>query len=102
MDYKLVLSDIDETLLNDEGQLLSSTAKSIHDLVESGILFSTVTARTISYADDGISGLAGLCAARAYCNGAYIEAANGIVLSDKPLEGEEVAFLVYHLFFGQA
>ena len=102
MDYKLVLSDIDETLLNDEGQLLSSTAKSIHDLVESGILFSTVTARTISYADDGISGLAGLCAARAYCNGAYIEAANGIVLSDKPLEGEEVAFLVYQLFQSRA
>jgi Cof subfamily protein (haloacid dehalogenase superfamily) len=102
VDYKLVLSDIDGTLLNDEGQLLSSTAKSIHDLMESGILFSTVTARTISYADEGISGLAGLCAARAYCNGAYIEAANGIVLTDKPLDGKEVAFLVYQLSQSQA
>jgi Cof subfamily protein (haloacid dehalogenase superfamily) len=102
MDYKLVLSDIDGTLLNDGGQLLSPTEKSIHDLVESGILFSTVSARTVSHANNAIPGLVEFCAARAYCNGAYIEAANGVVLNDKPMEDEEVAFLAHQLAQSQA
>jgi Cof subfamily protein (haloacid dehalogenase superfamily) len=102
MDYKLVLSDIDGTLLNDEGQLLSSTEKSIHDLVESGILFSTVSARTVPHTNNAIPGIVDVCAARAYCNGAYIEAENGVVLNDKPMEDEEVAFLVRQLAQSQA
>ena len=97
MDYKVVFSDIDGTLLNDEKKLLPSTAKTIRDLVNAGILFATVSARTIPYTESGISGLKEVCCANAYVNGAFVAISDGEILVDSPMEDAEVSILIAQL-----
>ena len=97
MHYKLVLSDIDGTLLNDENRLLPTTEKTIRDLVKSGVLFATVSARTISHTVSAISNLREMCCANAYVNGSFVEASNGEVLLDSPIEEEDVSIIVEEL-----
>jgi Cof subfamily protein (haloacid dehalogenase superfamily) len=97
MSLKLVLADIDGTLLNDEKQLLPSTVETIQRLVESGILFATATARTISYTVSGISPLMQLCCANAYVNGAYVETSDGQVLIDDPIDDKDASVLINQL-----
>lgn len=97
MDYKLVLCDLDGTLLNREKNLLPSTANTVHDLVKSGVLFAIVSARTISYAESAISTIQDLCCAAAYVNGGYIVASNGDVIKDSPIERRDVSALVEKL-----
>jgi len=97
MGLKLVVADIDGTLLNDQKQLLPSTVRSIERLVESGVLFATATARTISYTASGISPLMRLCCANAYTNGAYVEKSDGQVILDDPMEEKDVSVLIQQL-----
>jgi len=94
MHYQLVLADIDGTLLNDEKVLLPSTEQTIHDLVKSGVLFATVSARTIPYTESGISTLKDVCSANAYVNGAFVVTSKGEVLVDRFFDKEEASYLV--------
>jgi Cof subfamily protein (haloacid dehalogenase superfamily) len=100
--YKLVVSDIDGTLLSDENILLPSTEKTIRELVDLGVLFATVSARTISYTEYAISTFKDVCCANAYVNGAFVEASNGAVLLDSPLEDEDTSFLIEKLNHARA
>ena len=102
LQYKLVVSDIDGTLINDENILLPSTEKTIRELVNLGVLFATVSARTISYTENAISTLKDVCCANAHVNGAFVEASNGDVLLDKPLEDGDTSFLIEELNHAQA
>lgn len=97
MNYKLVISDIDGTLLDNEYRLHSATQKTIRDLVASGVMFATASARTIPYTLAAINGLMDICCANAYLSGAYVETSKGEVLVDKPIFKEETAFLVEQL-----
>ena len=94
---KLVVSDIDGTLLNDQKQLLPSTVRSMERLVAAGILLATASARTISYTAEGIFPLMPLCCANAYVNGAYIETSDGRVIFDEPMEEKDVSVLIQWL-----
>jgi len=97
MNHQLVFSDIDGTLLNDEKALLPSTDMTIRKLVKSGVLFATVSARTISHTYDALSTLSEVCCANAYVNGAFIETYDGEVLVDSPIEDDE-AYLLVEIF----
>lgn len=94
MDCRLVLADIDGTLVNDNNELLDSTEKTIQDIIKSGIKFATVSARTISYTNAALGNLKDICCAKAYVNGAYIETTEGEVLVDKPIKAEEVDSII--------
>ena len=97
MDYKLVLSDIDGTLLDNEYRLLASTEKTIRELVASGVLFATASARTPPYTLSAIHDLMDICCANAFLTGAYVETSNSEVLIDKPISKPEASFLVEQL-----
>lgn len=96
MDYQLVLSDIDGTLLTDNFKLLPSTKKTISDLVKAGVLFATVSARNKSYADIAISSLREMCCANAYLNGAYVLSSAENILVDSPIGNEDASLLIEH------
>ena len=98
MDYQLVLSDIDGTLVTDDSKLLPSTEKTIRDLVANGVLFATVTARNRSYAESAISSLNNVCCANAFLNGAYVLSPNGDVLLDRPIEHKDASMIIERCF----
>ena len=97
MKYQLVLCDIDGTLLSDDSILFTTTENTIRDLVEAGVLFATVSARTISSADRAISPILGMCCANAYVNGAFAQTQSGEVLVDRPIEDWEATILIEQL-----
>ena len=92
--YQLVLSDIDGTLLNDNFKLLPSTESTIRDLVRSGVLFATASARNKIFAENAISTIKEVCCANAYVNGAFTEVPNGEVLIDSPMKPEDTSILI--------
>jgi len=94
VDYQLILSDIDGTLLSDDSILLPSTETTIRKLVKSGILFATATARNKVYSMSAISPIMDVCCANAYANGAFIEASNGDVLLDSLIGNEDTSALI--------
>lgn len=99
MNYQLVLCDIDGTLLTDGSELLPSTKKTICELIKSGVLFATVTARSKSFTDTAISkSLRKLCCANAYLNGALVLSSNGDVLVDSPIAHEDASLLIDHCY----
>lgn len=94
MKYKLVLSDIDGTLLNDEYDLMSATEIAVRRLVKSGVLFATASARDKPYTLSAIKNIKELCCANAYLTGSYIETSSGDVLIDMAISKEEATFLI--------
>jgi Cof subfamily protein (haloacid dehalogenase superfamily) len=92
--HQLILSDIDGTLLNDEFKLLPSTENTIRNLVKSGILFATASARSKAFATNAILPIKAVCCANAYVNGTYTEASNGEVLIDSPMSLEDTSILI--------
>lgn len=94
MQYKLVLSDLDGTLLTDEKRLLPSTETTIRKLVKSGALFATASARNKSYTREAILNLSDLCCANAYINGGLIETAHERIILDNPIDKNEIALLI--------
>jgi Cof subfamily protein (haloacid dehalogenase superfamily) len=96
VNYQLVLSDIDGTILTDDFQLLPSTEKTISDLVKAGVLFATVSARNMAYTKVAISNIREICCANAYLNGAYIISSDGDVLVDNPIGNEDASLLIKH------
>lgn len=94
MTCKLVVSDIDGTLLTDDFKLLSSTEKAIKELVNSGVLFATASARAIPYTYKVINNLKDICCANAYVSGTYVTTSKGELLYDKPFSKEEFSFLL--------
>ncbi|MFC1862865.1 Cof-type HAD-IIB family hydrolase [Thermodesulfobacteriota bacterium] len=92
--YKLILADLDGTLLTDEQRLLPSTETTIRELVKSGILFATVSARNKSYTKEAICSLSDICCANAYINGGLIETADGRIILDSPINKEELVRLI--------
>ena len=92
--YQLILSDIDGTLLNDDFKLLPSTENTIRNLVKSGILFATASARSKTFAANVILPIKAVCCANAYVNGAYTEASDGEVLIDSPMSLEDTSILI--------
>lgn len=93
MQYKLVLSDLDGTLLTDEKRLLPSTETTIRKLVKSGALFATASARNKSYSREAILNLSDICCANAYINGALIETPDGSTILDSYIKNEDTAIL---------
>lgn len=93
MTCKLVVSDIDGTLLTDDYKLLPSTEKTIKELVNSGVLFATATAREIPYTHAAINNLKDIYCANAYISGTYVKTSKGEVLCDKPFTNDEFSFL---------
>ena len=94
MPYKLVVCDLDGTLLNNEKKLQPSTENTIRDLVQSGVLFATASARTKPFAMNAISSIKDVCCANAYVNGAFTQTADGTVLIDRFIDEEDVSVLV--------
>lgn len=95
--YQLVMSDIDGTLLSDENKILPSTENTIRELVKSGILFATASARTKSHSKRGISSIMEVCCANAYVNGTFVETSDGTVLIDDPIEDDDASHLIEQL-----
>jgi HAD superfamily hydrolase (TIGR01484 family) len=92
--YQLILSDIDGTLLNDGKQLLFQTKQAVEGIVASGILFATASIRTKSFTRRSIGPLVNKCCGNSYLCGSLVEASDGTVLADYPLENEAVALLM--------
>lgn len=55
MSYKLLAADMDETLLNERGEMTLRTQDALHRLVASGIYFSPATGRALSNMDDVVA-----------------------------------------------
>ncbi len=91
---QLILSDIDGTLLNDNFKILPSTENTIRELVRSGVLFATASARSKIFAAKAISNIKEVCCANAYVNGAFTEVQNGEVLIDSPMSPEDTSILI--------
>lgn len=90
MEYKLVLSDLDATLLTDDKRLLPATTETLSGLVKSGVKFAIASARRKSFIDEFYPELSRLCCAHACTNGTYVETADGDILVDNPI-GKKVA-----------
>jgi len=90
MDYDLIVSDIDGTLITRDNRLLPSTAKTLKDLINAGIHLATASARTKTNTAAVITELKGLCCAHAYVNGAFIETGDGEILLDQPIDADAV------------
>lgn len=93
MNYRIVISAIDGTLLDDKYRLHASTELTIRDLVAIRVLFATASARTGPYTLEAINSLMDVCCANAYLTGAYVKTSSGEVLIDKPFLKQETAFL---------
>ncbi len=84
--YKLVVTDVDGTLLDSKKEMSEKTKKAIHKIRENGVKFVIATGRAHPaakwpYIDLGISGLV------VSCNGALIkDTATGEVVYKRPLD----------------
>lgn len=94
MEYRLVMSDLDGTLVDNAHKLLPETEMSIRGLVESGRFFAIGSARKKSYMVDTYPGLSEVCCAHACTNGTYVETSDGEVLVDAPFERDELSLLM--------
>lgn len=94
MHYKLILSDIDGTLLNKGKRLLPQTEQTIRDLVASGCLFATASVRTKAFTEKSIKSLMDICCGNIYISGALVETFEGAVILDRPFEEDEVSLLM--------
>lgn len=90
MKYRLIVSDIDGTLITFDNKLLASTARTIRDLTGRGLLFATASARSRTNTTDAIAHVHAHCCAYVYLNGAFIETADGEILVDRPMSGGTV------------
>jgi len=94
MEYRLVMSDLDGTLVDNDHRLLPETEKSLRDLVESGRLFAIGSARRRSYLRNTYPAFSEVCCAHACTNGTYVETSDGDILVDAPFEGEDLSLLI--------
>lgn len=94
MCYKLIVSDIDGTLLNNEKRLLPQTERTIRYLVSSGYLFATASVRTKSFTMKPIKSLMDICCGNIYLSGTLVENSDGAVISNNPLKQDEVSQLM--------
>lgn len=81
MDYKIVLSDIDGTLLTSEHRVMPQTAAAIRQLTEKGIPFALVSARMPEAITPIIEEIGARAAAICY-NGALIITPEGVEIHD--------------------
>ena len=94
MEYRLVMSDLDGTLVDNAHKLLPETERSIRGLVESGRFFAIGSARKKSYMVDTYTGLSEICCAHACTNRTYVETSDGEVLVDAPVERDDLSLLM--------
>ena len=77
----LYVTDLDGTLLNSQCRLSDYTVRTINELVESGVLFTYATARSLSSASKVAAGLSARIPIIAYNGAMTVEPSNGRVLS---------------------
>lgn len=92
--YKLIVSDIDGTLLNSKKRLLPQTEHTIQNIVSSGYLFATASVRTKSFTMKPIKSLMDICCGNIYLCGAVVDNSDGAVISNSPLKQDEVYLLM--------
>jgi Cof subfamily protein (haloacid dehalogenase superfamily) len=86
--YRLVVTDIDGTLLNEEKKISKATHDGIHAIMDKGVKFVVATGRVYSaakwpYIDLGING------PLITCNGALIkDTGTGEIIYERPLDAE--------------
>ncbi|MDK6805834.1 Cof-type HAD-IIB family hydrolase [Aerococcus sp. UMB7834] len=86
---KLIASDIDGTLLTDQGIMSPQTHRAIHQAIAEGIEFLPVTGRGYAAAQN-IIGMQGLQVPMINLNGALVSSAQGQALSQLPLPQDQV------------
>ena len=79
---KMVVSDIDGTLITKERVLTAFTLETIQKLKQRGILFATLSARSKSNSEMFFTKHLALCDAQGYVNGAYVNADNQPILDE--------------------
>lgn len=93
---KLVVTDLDDTLLSPEKEISAEAVRMIEELEKSGVRFTFITGRP-AYAIERFAGQVKITAPIVSCNGAVIyEHGTGQVLQDIPMETECLMPLLAH------
>ena len=94
MKLRLIVSDIDGTLLTDRGVFLPQTEEALISLLKKGIHFATPSARTVPSTFGLPPSVWQLCTAGAFVNGSYVVTQSGVILENAPLERNAIAELL--------
>ena len=78
---RLIVSDIDGTLITGDHRLLPGTVETLERVVERGVIFATLSARSRPNTLEAFPDLARLCRANGFVNGSYVTGGDGQALA---------------------